>query len=319
MGVVYGATDLQRGAEVAVKLLYPHRANTALATQRLAAERLAGSCVHHPNVVEVLDAGTAAEGTPFLVMEHVRGQSLDQMVQLKGPVPLRRASAIVGRILAGLQALHDAGFVHGDVKSGNVLIDSVGGIDAIKLIDLGLAHASDKVERTEDCVISGTPEFMAPEVIRGDGAITGSDLYAAGVVCYQLLTGTTPFEGGTPREVLRRHLEDVVVPLSLRCPDRNIPGALEHTVMVALRKDPTARFTTAAEFAQDLEAATPIIEPSLPPGQARAMISTDAPTRGEMPHELPTPRRRAMTTRPRANDHTADPRAGLAVLRVAVR
>lgn len=323
MGVVYRATDLKRDAGVAVKLLHPYRASNTLATQRLAAEGRAGSRVHHPNVVAVLDIGTAAEGTPFLVMEHVRGRLLDQLIQLEGPVPLRRASAIVGQILAGLQALHDAGFVHGDVKSGNVMIDSANGVDAIKLIDLGLAHSPDVTDATTDAteqgMVSGTPEFMAPEVVRGDGVVPASDIYAAGVVCYQLLTGTTPFEGGTSREILRRHLDDVIVPLSLRCADRNIPSALEHAVMIALQKEPAARFATAAAFARALEAATPAIEPAAPPGEAWPAGSTRTLAIRRTARELPAPRHRASLLRIPASAATADtrPELGARALRYA--
>lgn len=319
MGVVYRATDLERDVGVAVKLLHPYRASNALATQRLAAEGRAGSCVHHPNVVAVLDIGTAAEGTPFLVMEHVRGRLLDQLIQLEGPVPLRRASTIVGQILAGLQALHDAGFVHGDVKSGNVMIDSTNGVDTIKLIDLGLAHAPDTTDATEQGMVSGTPEFMAPEVIRGEGVVPASDIYAAGVVCYQLLTGTTPFEGGTSREILRRHLDDIIVPLSLRCADRNIPSALEHAVMIALQKDPAARFMSAAAFARVLEATTPAIDPVAPPGEVWPGGSTRTPARRWTSRELPAPRHRASLLRIPSSAATADTRPELGARRAAVR
>lgn len=319
MGVVYRATDLKRDTGVAVKLLHPYRASNSLATQRLAAEGRAGSRVHHPNVVAVLDIGTAAEGTPFLVMEHVRGRLLDQLIQVEGPVPLRRASAIVGQILAGLQALHGAGFVHGDVKSGNVMIDSANGVDAIKLIDLGLAHAPEATDATEQGMVSGTPEFMAPEVIRGEGVVPASDIYAAGVVCYQLLTGTTPFEGGTSREILRRHLDDVIVPLSLRCPDRDIPSALEHAVMIALQKDPAARFATAAAFATALAASTPAIEPAALPGEAWATGSTRTPAIRRTSLELPARRHRASLLRIPASAATADTRPELGARRAAVR
>jgi serine/threonine-protein kinase len=293
MGVVYRAIDQERGSEVAIKLLHPRHASNPRATQRLGAEGRAGSCVHHPNVVAVLDTGTATNGTPFIVMELVRGQSLDQLIQTAGQLPLRRVAAIGGQILAGLQALHAAGFVHGDVKSGNVLVDSAGGGDAIKLIDLGLARSPDEVDPARGRVASGTPEYMAPEVIRGEGAVPLSDLYAAGVVCYQLLTGTTPFEGGTAREILRRQLDDVVVPPSLRAADRNIPIALDRVVMRALKKEPSERYASAAAFAHALVAATPIIEPAATPGKVRSVFSTSAPTKEWAPQARSGPKRGA--------------------------
>jgi serine/threonine-protein kinase len=289
MGVVFRAFDRERGHDVAIKLLHPRHAKDARATRRLAAEYHAGSCVHHPNVVAVLDTGTAADGTPFIVMELVRGRSLDRLIQAGSQLPLRRAATIVRQILAGLQALHNAGFVHGDVKSSNVLVDES---DTVKLIDLGLARSPDTGGPSVDRVASGTPEYMAPEVICGEGAMPASDLYAAGVVCYQLLTGTTPFEGGTSREILRRQLDDLVVPPSLRCPERNIPIALDRAVMRALEKDPAARYPTAVTFARALAAATPIIEPPVMPGMASAGFSTSALTREWATRALPSSRRR---------------------------
>jgi serine/threonine-protein kinase len=246
-----------------------------------------GGAVHHANVVAVSDAGLAADGTPFLVMELVRGVPLDELVHREGPFTLRRATAVVGQILAGLQALHDAGFVHGDVKSGNVLIDADPGADRVKLIDLGLARTADAPDPPGARIASGTPEYMAPEVVLGHGASPRSDVYGAGVVLYQLLTGTTPFEGGPSREILRRQLDDAVVPPSLRCPDRTIPPALEAAVMIALAKEPSARHASAAAFAAVIAAATPSDEPPVSRGEPRQVFSTDAPTLEWLPQELP--------------------------------
>jgi serine/threonine-protein kinase len=303
MGVVYRALDRERGHEVALKLLHPQYIGETRAMRRFATEARAGSCVHHPNVVAVLDAETAAGRAPFLVMELVRGRLLDQLIQTEHPLPLRRASAIVGQILAGLQALHEAGFVHGDVKCGNVLVASDDAIDTVKLIDLGLASSPHEARSPPDHMTSGTPEYMAPEVVRGDGAIPVSDLYAAGVVCYELLTGTTPFKGGKAREILRRHLDDDVVPPSLRCPDREIPRALERTVLRALEKDPAARYPTAAAFARALATATPRAEPGATRGEPCTVSSVDAPTQ-QCLHPTPRPRLR-VPRGPRARGEVA--------------
>lgn len=295
MGTVYRADDLDCSRAVAVKLLH-HRHPAGMAARRAHVVALAGA-VRHPNVVSVLDTGITAVGTPFFVMELVRGVPLDNLVHLEGPLPLRRATAIVRQILAGLQALHDAGFVHGDVKSGNVLVDACGDGDTIKLIDLGLARTPETPDPSGGRMASGTPEYMAPEVVRGEGAVARSDTYAAGVVLYQLLTGTTPFEGGTSREILRRQLDDVVVPPSLRCPDRTIPMAIERAVMTALEKDLAARHPSAAAFAAAIAAATPSIEPPRAPGDARRVFSTDAPTLDCSSRDLPGPARIAARDR----------------------
>ncbi|HEU4727255.1 MAG TPA: serine/threonine-protein kinase [Kofleriaceae bacterium] len=289
MGVVYRALDLQHQREVALKMLHARHVGNPVAIQRFESEERAGRSVHHPNVVAVHDSGISLDGTPYLVMELVRGQLLDKLIEQEGELPVRRVTAIVGQMLSGLQALHDARFVHGDVKTGNVLVESRGRADRVKLIDLGLARPPDEAGAVRARMASGTPEYMAPEVIRGDGTLPASDLYATGVVLYQLLTGTTPFEGGTSREILRRHLDDEVVPPSLRCPDRNIPGALERIVMIALAKDPNARQASAAAFAAAL-AAAPIAEAPPHTGRRPAVFSATAPTREWSHSVLAAPR-----------------------------
>jgi serine/threonine-protein kinase len=314
MGVVYRAVDLEHGHDVALKVLHPRHRSNPIATQRFAAEADAGTCVRHPNVVAVLDHGASADGAPFLVMELLRGKLLDKLVAQGGELPLRRVAAIVGQLLAGLQALHRAGFVHGDVKAGNILVEPAGAGDAVKLIDLGLARAWDSVDAATARIASGTPEYMAPEVIRGEGARSQSDLYAAGVVLYQLLTGTTPFEGRTSREILRRHLGDAVVPPSLRCPDRGMPRALESVVMRALAKDPAARHPSAAAFAEALAAATPIVEPPARPGTVPTVFSASTPTKPWTPQMLPRPRRISRGTRGQAAAGRSRDTAALAEL-----
>ena len=188
------------------------------------------------------------------------------------------AQTTCSAILARLQALHDAGFVHGDVKASNVKVAERDGLDSVKLIDLGLARALDDPEHDAECVTSGTPEYMAPEVIRGEGALPAADIYATGVILYELLTGTTPFEGGTSYDIMIRHLDDEVVPPSIRCPNRSIPPAFERAVMIALEKDPTARRTTAAAFATAIVAATPMIEPPVSCGGESLVFSSTMPT-----------------------------------------
>jgi serine/threonine-protein kinase len=278
MGVVFRAVDLKHGRDVALKILHPRHRNNQVVIHRFAAEAHAGRCVRHPNVVAVHGSGTSADGTPFLVMELVSGQLLDKLIGAAGELPLRRAVAIVRQVLAGLGALHDAGFVHGDVKTANVLVDATRA-DAVVLIDLGLARAPDRFEAAKARLASGTPEYMAPEVIRGDGTRPGSDVYAAGVVLYQLLTGAPPFEGATSREILRRHLDDDAVPPSLRSPERGIPAALERAVMTALAKDPCARHPSAAAFSAALGAALPIVEPEAQPRPSRVACSATVATK----------------------------------------
>jgi hypothetical protein len=207
----------------------------------------------------VIDTGVLADGSPYIVMEHVPGRPLARVVS-EEHIPLARAGDIALQILDALDAIHDSGVIHADIKCANFLIDDSSGIDRVKLIDFGLARArgaeldpSGRGTRT----VAGTPEYMAPEVIRGEQPSVASDLYAAGVILYELLTGTTPFAGGTSEQIMQSHLDEVVVPPSLRCPQREIPAAIDRVVLRALTKRPEARFANAAEFTAELRAALP--------------------------------------------------------------
>lgn len=253
MGVVHAAVAAQLHRPVAVKFLHPERRGDPRARRRLRDEATAASLIDHPNVVGVLDHGTTAAGEPFFVMEHVHGEPLGAYIHREGPLPAGRAITIVRQILAGLACVHGAGIVHADLKSDNVLLGRAAGRDVAKLIDFGLARVQfssadrERLPEIEEW-LSGTPEYMAPEVIHGEGASFSADLYSVGVILYELLTGNTPFSGGTPADIVRRHVEDEVVPPSLRCLDGELPSALEDVVLRALAKQPQHRYHSAEAF-----------------------------------------------------------------------
>jgi serine/threonine-protein kinase len=278
MGVVYRAEI--GGRPYALKVLHPDRVGDLRAIQRLRDEATVGGVVSHDNVVSVIDAGAALDGAPYLVMEYVRGEPLGDVIEREGPMGLRRALSIVRQLLSGLQALHRAGIVHADVKSDNILVDLDGDEPHAKLIDFGLARFSAARvvdDLASERLLSGTPEYMAPEVIRGEPASFAADLYAVGVILYELVTGTTPFSGGASTDIMARHLHDEVVPPSLRCADRDLPTALDNAVLRALQKRPAARFPSAAAFEAAL--ASVIIRAESVDGRPRRrLFSTDAPT-----------------------------------------
>lgn len=248
MGVVYAATRDKRS--VAIKIPYCELLAEDYAQRRFRDEGIAGSIVVHPNLARVLEYGESA-GIPYLVMEQVEGARL---ALNRGLPSLRRAALIVQQLLDGLAALHGADIVHGDVKTDNVMLQD----GCVKLIDFGLAHVAGDTPTTR--IVSGTPDYMAPEVIRGHGSTPASDIYAAGVILYELLTGATPFGGGTSAEIVRRHLtEDVVIP-SLRRTDIEIPAIVDRIVLRALAKDPRERFASAAAFAKALHVALPCLD-----------------------------------------------------------
>jgi serine/threonine-protein kinase len=254
MGQVYAAEDAANGHAVAIKVVHQKLIGDPNFAARLADEARALECVEHHNVVRVIDHGVTPGGLPYLVMPRVNGTPLGAMIETSGPLPFRRIRAIASQLLHGLGAIHRAGLVHGDIKSDNVLVESRRGADQVTIIDFGLAHsATTPVGLGSRGTLSGTPEYMAPEVIRGEPATIAADLYAVGVVVYEMLTGTTPFTDTTPDAVFARQLGDEVVPPSLRCQDREVPPAFEHVIMRALAKNPAARHANAEMFATAIE------------------------------------------------------------------
>lgn len=302
MGVVYEA-KLPNGYPVAVKLLRPELMADSFAVERFRDEATAGQVVSHPNVVAFIERGETTDGTPFLVMERVRGEPLGALIEREGPLSPRRAASITGQILAALDAIHARGIVHGDIKSDNVLIETRDdGTDVAKLIDFGLAQVqlAPEAEPMNGNVIAGTPDYMAPEVICGRGSSNVSDLYAVGVVLYEILTGRTPFGGGSATQILRRHLEDEVTPPSLRS-EWTIPPVFERIVMRAIEKDRRLRFPSASAFALALARAMPSLDESRSSsprigGEASCEATTLSWGRGSEPKGTPGQRRLARGT-----------------------
>ncbi len=281
MGVVFDAES--DGRHVAIKLLSKQRLADERALRRFHDEALVGRIVRHPNVTATLEEGSTVDGVPFLVMEHVCGETLGVRIQRDGCPSLPRSIGLVQQILAGLGAMHAAGIVHGDIKSDNVLVERLDdGSDRARLIDFGLAHVQFSSSETgrrpvpgED-LVSGTPEYMAPEVIRGEGSSMASDLYAVGIILYELLTGSTPFAGGVPAEIVRRHLEDEVVPPSLRC-ELEVPAMLDRIALRAIARDRAKRFADTDEFAAALAAVLPLV-PDTGAGRITQRLSRETPT-----------------------------------------
>jgi serine/threonine-protein kinase len=244
MGQVFAVEHPVAGA-LAVKLLQTKLLSEPLFVERVANEGRAAARVCHENVVRVIDHGSTSAGVPYVAMARVPGVSLLALIQREGLLSLPRIRTIVAQVLAGLAAIHRAGLVHADLKSDNLLVDG----DQVTIIDFGLAREASCTDRH---LISGTPEYMAPELIRGDSITPAADLYAVGVILYELLTGTTPFGGGTAAVIFDRHLHDDVVPPSARCPDRKIPAALDELVVRALAKQPEDRYWDAEELLEAL-------------------------------------------------------------------
>jgi serine/threonine-protein kinase len=252
-GFVYRAEQLGLGRSVAVKILRPeYRRHEDLFRN----EALAASRINHPNAITVYDFGLTAEGLPYLVMEHLRGRTL-AAVLLGGRLTTRRALKVSLQILSALEAAHDCGVIHRDLKPENVILEPQrSGDDLVKVIDFGLAILDAGAARE----IAGSPEYMAPEVIRGEQPTTAADLYAMGVMLWEMLVGRTPFVGGDVPNVLDRHLHAVPeAPLALA----PVPRPLSDLCLQLLAKPPEARPPSAAALRTrllDILAAAPDVD-----------------------------------------------------------
>jgi serine/threonine protein kinase len=281
MGSVYLAAQLTLARTVAIKVLHPEIARCPAHARRIRNEAITAGQVRSAHCINVIDCSTLPDGASYLVMEYVPGRSLSRIIAEES-LPLSRVIELFGQVLAALGSIHDAGIVHADVKCDNFLVETVDGRDHVTMIDFGLARfaASSQSSDFEDGVqvVTGTPEYMAPEVADGEPAVAASDIYGAGVILYELLTGTTPFGDGDGDEIMARHASDAAVPPSLRCPDRSIAPALDRVVMRALEKRPEARFADPAEFARAIRDAVAVARPS-PVIARRKTGSSHAPTR----------------------------------------
>jgi serine/threonine protein kinase len=258
MGSVFLADQPALRRQVAIKVLHPELASCAMRTQRIFDEAVAACHVRNPHCLSVIDCNRLPDGTPYIVMQYVPGHPLGRVISEQS-ILLVRALDVFAQILSAIGAVHHSGVIHADVKSDNFLVESIDGQDHVTMIDFGLAQFSGRSTQLTgedgELVVSGTPDYMAPEVIRGECPTCSSDLYAAGAILYELLTGAPPFRGTTSMEVMEQHLRDDVIPPSLRQPERGISPALDRVVLRALAKQPASRFPDAAAFTHELRVA----------------------------------------------------------------
>ena len=255
-GAVYEADQIALGRTVAVKVLRPELARDARIVERFHAEALAVSRMNHPNTVSVIDYGDAGGELLFLVLEHLRGPTLRELLFHEFPFSAERVVDTSLQILAGLEEAHHAGVVHADLKSDNIIVEHRrADWDLVKVIDFGIARLVGENQTHNHNLICGTPEYMAPEVILGEDPTFSSDIYSMGIVLYEMLAGVTPFGGGTTADVLERQLRDEPVPPIARRPNMGRCAVLQAVALRALAKRPGERFADVAEFRRALDEA----------------------------------------------------------------
>lgn len=259
MGSVYRAVHTHMQKDFAVKLLRSELSATEEALRRFENEANAVNRLAHPNCVRVTDFGRSDDGGMFLVMEYLAGRSLAALLAAEGRLPPERAVHIAAQVLDAVQHAHAAGIVHRDLKPENVMLVEVDGDpDAVKILDFGIARVLDgeraaQTQITEAGAVFGTPEYLSPEQALGERADARADVYAIGVILYEMLAGRRPFTGQSKMEVLSAHLTREPPRLSDVAPE--ISAELETVVMRALHKRRDERWQSAAAFLEALRSA----------------------------------------------------------------
>jgi len=244
MGEVWRASDQVLGREVAVKVLRREYADdpTFLARFRGEARHTAG--LSHPGIATVYDYGE--DDSPYLVMEHVPGEPLSAVISRDGAMAPERVLDLVGQSALALQAAHDAGVIHRDVKPGNLLVRPDG---TVKVTDFGIARAADSAPLTRSGAVMGTAYYMAPEQVGGGTVTPASDIYSLGVVAYECLAGRRPFDGDSPVGIALAQVREAPPDLPT-----SVPPPVRDLVMRMLAKDPAARPAGAGELGREAQA-----------------------------------------------------------------
>jgi serine/threonine-protein kinase len=249
MGTVWAAEDETLGRRVAVKVLNEGLADDPRFIERFRREARAAAGLSHPNLAGVFDYGDDGS-RPYIVMELVVGETLAERIERSGPLPPAEAAAIAAHVADALAEAHAAGVVHRDVKPANVMLPSRG---QVKVMDFGIASSSMTTNLTATGIVVGTARYLSPEQARGERATPASDLYAIGILLYEMLTGAPPFDHETPVATAMAHVNEDPRPVAEARP--GVPAALAALVDRCLQKDPAARPPTAEALAAELRAA----------------------------------------------------------------
>jgi serine/threonine-protein kinase len=280
MGTVYSGEHVYIKKPVAVKVLHPQFARYAEAVNRFLREARAASSINHPNIVDVTDFGLLGNGLVYFVMEYLDGKSLEDVIEREGAVELHRALNIANQMALALEAAHEQGVIHRDLKPDNVILlprpgrrDLVrlatSGVevpnpereltwDYVKLLDFGIAKvmtADELGAETVQGAVFGTPEYMSPEAARGEDVDHRADIYSLGVILFDMLTGRPPFEAQAAQDVIQMQIHKPPPSPRQFAPHREITEGAERVILRAMQKDPAARYQSMRELRTDLQAA----------------------------------------------------------------
>src|SRR5688572_25568315 len=281
MGMVYKARDRRLDEVVAIKVLRPDFGSDPAMATRFRSEIKLARKVRHRNVCAIHDYGED-RGLLYISMEFVEGVDLKQVLKQSGALPPERGYDVAIQIAEGLQAVHDAGIVHRDLKTPNIMSDGAG---TARLMDFGVAKRVGEGAVTVTGNIVGTPEYMSPEQAQGMKVDTRSDIYALGIVLYEIFTGHVPFRGETPISTILKHLHDP--PPLEGAQAAGIPATLKPVLARCLAKDPGDRYPTA----RDVRAA---LEEARHPSRRQQPIATEVLHAPTLPRAI-VPRRRRVS------------------------
>ena len=272
MGVVYKGMDSNLGRPVAIKMLSAQLAHDPEIVERFRAEARAQANLSHANLA-VLYAFLVEDGTAFMVMEFVEGQTFEQMIRARGPIPVETALPLFKQALQGVGAAHRVGIVHRDIKPSNIMLNTAG---VVKVMDFGIAKVVGTRGMTRTGMQLGTPAYMAPEQIQNKPIDTRTDIYALGITLYQMLSGQLPFQHESDFETMNSHV--AATPPPLKQMFAYAPIQYQNVVMKALEKDPNYRFQTVEEFSAALDNPESVPEPGsaatiVPIGVARTVVA----------------------------------------------
>ena len=254
MALVYKALDQRTHHAVAIKILKPEYKNDEEFLRRFEREAQAASKVSHHNIVNLLDVG-AQDNYRYLVLEYVEGRTLKEIIDEKGALPPVTAVQIAIRVLSALQHMHKNGIIHRDIKPQNILIHADG---HVKVSDFGIARLGGSGTISKTDMVMGSVHYFSPDQAQGQEVTEASDIYSAGVVLYEMLTGTVPFDGDTPVAIAMQHIKIPPRPVNIVNPA--VSPAINDVVMKAMAKDPRNRYQQAEDMARDLQKA--LVEPN---------------------------------------------------------
>lgn len=283
MSEVYRAEHVELGRPVAVKLLLPAIAADQVSVERLRREATSTGNLGHPNIVQVADFDYTEDGAAYLVMEWLEGQTLAESLE-RGELSVEAGVELLAQACEGLAAAHAAGVVHRDVKPANLFVTrDRAGTERLVVVDFGIAKLGDDQHLTRTGTFVGTPDYMSPEQAEGSEVDGRTDVYAIGVILYELVAGVLPHQGHTVMEILQRKLTETPIPPGEVATTRPVPAPLSALILCCLAREPEERYQTMDELGAALRAVfrEPDSEPApAPPSNPRSRRRSSPPVWG---------------------------------------